>query len=192
MKSITFLSLLILFSLSFENEIPLTPFVIKFLPKINELVTTPLVATKSFKKTTATASITFRELTQDNIVAILEQSDLVHLTVTNVKADAKAQLKTKILKKTLSITLKGEVDTNIDMRFKVGTKKVDGKSVFTATITEFKTSTDVKLNIGKIKLNLFKLVPKDLKTLLEEKILDKFLQKKLQTVVDAAIEKLSG
>ena len=192
MKSITFLSLLILFSLSFENEIPLTPFVIKFLPKINELVTTPLVATKSFKKTTATASITFRELTQDNIVAILEQSDLVHLTVTNVKADAKAQLKTKILGKTLSITLKGEVDTNIDMRFKVGTKKVDGKSVFTATITEFKTSTDVKLNIGKIKLNLFKLVPKDLKTLLEEKILDKFLQKKLQTVVDAAIEKLSG
>ena len=192
MKSITFLSLLILFSLSFENEIPLTPFVIKFLPKINELVTTPLVATKSFKKTTATASITFRELTQDNIVAILEQSDLVHLTVTNVKADAKAQLKTKILGKTLSITLKGEVDTNIDMRFKVGTKKVDGKSVFTATITEFKTSTDVKLNIGKIKLNLFKLVPKDLKTLLEEKILDRFLQKKLQTVVDAAIEKLSG
>ena len=78
------------------------------------------------------------------------------------------------------------------MRFKVGTKKVDGKSVFTATITEFKTSTDVKLNIGKIKLNLFKLVPKDLKTLLEEKILDRFLQKKLQTVVDAAIEKLSG
>ena len=192
MKSVTFLSLLILFSLSFENEIPLTPFVIKFLPKINELVTTPLVATKSFKKTTATASITFRELTQDNIVAILEQSDLVHLTVTNVKADAKAQLKTKILGKTLSITLKGEVDTNIDMRFKVGTKKVDGKSVFTATITEFKTSTDVKLNIGKIKLNLFKLVPKDLKTLLEEKILDRFLQKKLQTVVDAAIEKLSG
>ena len=74
-------------------------------------------------------------------------------------------------------------------RFKVGTKKVDGKSVFTATITEFKTSTDVKLNIGKIKLNLFKLVPKDLKTLLEEKILDKFLQTDMMMKIDKKIVK---
>ena len=192
MNSITLFSLFLLLSFTFEKEIPLTPFVIKFLPKINELVTTPLEATKSLKQGTATATITFREITQENVAAVLEQSDLVHLTINNFKADAKGNFKTKkILGKIISITLKGEVNTNIDMKFKIGTKIVDGKSVFAATITYLKTDTDLSLNIGNNKVNITGVISESIKTEIEEKILDVFLQKKLQTVIDKAIENLS-
>ena len=192
MNSLTLFSLLILLSFTFEKEIPLTPFVIKFLPKINELVTTPLEATKSFKLGTATATITFREITQENVVAILEQSDLVHLTINNFKADAKGNFKTKkIFGKSISVTLKGEVNTNIDLKFKVGTKVVDGKSVFTATITYLKTDTDISLLIAKSKVNITEAISEDIKKEIEEKILDAFLQKKLQKVIDKAIQNLS-
>ena len=87
--------------------------------------------------------------------------------------------------------MKGEVSTNIDLKFKVGTKVVDGKSVFTATITYLKTDTDISLLIAKSKVNITEAISEDIKKEIEEKILDAFLQKKLQKVIDKAIQNLS-
>ena len=56
------------------------------------------------------------------------------------------------------------------MRFKVGTKNVDGKRVFTATITEIKTSTDLTVIFGKKIMSMASEIPENIK-----KEVDKFL-----------------
>ena len=190
MKSITFLPLLILFSLSLEKETPLTFLVVKFLPKINGLVTTPLTFTKSIKKFNVTASIAFREITQNNVFAVLENSDLVHLKIYNFTADLEARIKYKLLGFPIILTGKGLVDTNVDMKFKVETKKVDGKSVLTATITDLKTNTNLTLIAGEKNIDLTKVISEELKKEIEEKILDVYLKKQLQKLLDKTITKL--
>ena len=96
MKSITFLSLLILFSLSVESDLPLTSFVELFLPKINEFLTKPFTFTKSIKGVNFTASMSYKEISKDNVVAVLEQSDLVHLTISNFTSETEGKINGKI------------------------------------------------------------------------------------------------
>ena len=76
------------------------------------------------------------------------------------------------------------------MKFKVETKKVDGKSVLTATITDLKTNTNLTLIAGEKNIDLTKVISEELKKEIEEKILDVYLKKQLQKLLDKTITKL--
>ena len=76
------------------------------------------------------------------------------------------------------------------MRFKVGTKNVDGKRVFTATITEIKTSTDLTVIFGKKIMSMASEIPENIKKEVD-KFLDVLFKKALQKIMDKTIEKLS-
>ena len=190
MKSITLISLFIVFSLSCANEVALTYLVKKFLPKINEELKKPIEAKKSLGKAEASAKINFEELTEENVVAILEKSNLIHLTISNLKAEAEAQFKTKVLGKSINATAKGEIKTTIDMKLEIGTKVSDGKSTLAATITYLKTDSDLSLIFGKVELKLFNKITEPLKKVVQEKIIDKFAQKLLQEKIDKSIDEL--
>ena len=186
MKSLTLISLFILLSLNYGKDIPLTPLVIKFLPKINEELQKPI----SIGKSDASITITFKDLTQDDIAVVLEESSLVHLTVSNLIANVKANFQTKVLGKKISASTKGEIKISVDLKLKIGTKNADGKTIPTATITYFKTDTDLNLIFRDLKVKLFNKVTEPLKKEIEGKILDKIAQNKLQKLIDDNIEEL--
>ena len=186
MKPLTLISLFILLSLNYGKDIPLTFLVEKFLPKINQELQKPI----SIGGSDTSATITFKDLTQDNIAVVLEESSLVHLTVSNLIANVKATFKKKILGKKMSATAKGEVKISVDLKLKIGTKTENGKTIPTATITDFKTDTDLSLIFGDFKVKLFNKVTEPLKKEIEGKILNKLAQNELQKLIDDNIEEL--
>ena len=134
--------------------------------------------------------MSYREISKDNVVAVLEQSDLVHLTISNFTSETEGKINGKIWFIPININVKEKIDTSIDMRFKVGTKKVDGKRVFTATITEIKTSTDLTVIFGEKIMSMASDIPKNIKKEVD-KFLDILFKKALQKIMDKTIEKLS-
>ena len=186
MKSITFLSLLILFSLSVESDLILTSFVELILPKINEFLSEPITFTKSIKSLNFTASMSYREIAMNNIFAEFEKSNLVHLTVSNFTSQIEGAINGKIFFFPLNYNVKEKVDTSIDMKFKIGTKMVGDKRSLTATLTDFKTHTDLTPILGE-KIMSF---ASDISKAVDE-ILDVIFKKQLQKILDKTIKKLS-
>ena len=189
MKSISLISLLILFSLNYAEEVSLTQFVEKFLSKINQELSKKIGESKSFGKIDTLYSITFDILTEDNFKAVVEKPDLIYLKITDFKAKAEARMKTKISFVPIEIKGEGEVKTNVDAKLKIETKDLDGKNVTTATIIDLKTDTDLILVFDKFKINVFDGVFDFLKKLIEQQVLDRFLQKELQKIVNKNIDK---
>lgn len=188
MKSITFVSLLLLFSLSFEEGLPLSIFVSAFLPKINKLLK-PMTFSTKLGIGTLVGTLNFRQITLNHITSSLEPNDVIHLKINNYKADAKADVKTSIVQG-FSINARGEVSVSADLKLKAENKIVGGKTVFTARVTYLKTNTNLKLFIGDSNTNLFQILPESVKKTVEEQILDKMLQKELQKVIDKALVNL--
>ena len=186
MKSITFLSLLILFSFSVESDLPLTSLIELILPKFNEFLTKPITFTKSVKDVNFTASMSYREISKNNVFAEFEQSNLVHLKVSNFTSQIEGAINGKVLIFPLNFNVKEKVDTSIDMKFKIGTKMVGDKRSLTATLTDFKTHTDLTPILGE-KIMSF---ASDISKAVDE-ILDVIFKKQLQKILDKTIKKLS-
>ena len=190
MKVISLISLFILLSISYEKEVSLTPFLVKFLPQINQELLKPITYSKTIKGVEVSFTINFNNLTKENINATLEQSDLIHLKIIDLKAEGKPKLKAKISRLPMTVTGKVEIKTTIDMKLKIGTKVSDGKKVTTAEISYFKTDTNIVLVSGKFKINVFNEAYDDIKKIIEQQIADRFIQKELQKIVDKNIDKL--
>ena len=190
MKSITFLSLLILFSFSVESDLLLTSLIELILPKFNEFLTKPITFTKSVKDVNFTASMSYRGISKNNVFAEFEQSNLVHLKVSNFTSQIEGAINGKVLIFPLNFNVKEKVDTSIDMKIKVGTKSAHDKMAFTATITDFKTHTDINAVFGDIILKYAKSIAEYISKGVDE-ILDVVFKKQLQKIMDKTIEKLS-
>ena len=189
MKIISLISLFILLSISYAKEVSLTPFVVKFLPQINQELLKPITYSKTIKGVEVSFTINFNNLTKENINATLEQSDLIHLKIIDLKAEGKPKLKAKISRLPMTVTGKIEIKTTIDMKLKIGTKVSDGKKVTTAEIEDFKTDTNIVLVSGKFRINVFNEAYDDIKKIIEQQIADRFIQKELQKIVDKSIDK---
>ena len=190
MKSITLITLLSLLSLSYLTEFSLGPFVEKFLTKINEELSKKIEDSNKFGKVETSYTITFDNLSQDNFKAVLEEPNLIHITITDFKAKAEAKMEAKISFVPIKLSADGEVTISVDAKLKIETKEVDGKKVITGTLSDLKTDTNLALNFGKFKYNIFEGAFSSLKKLLEQKIGDRFLQKELQKIIDKSIDKL--
>ena len=190
MKSITLISLLALLSLSYLTEVSLASFVEKFLAKINEELSKKIEDSNKFGKVETSYTITFDNLSQDNFKAVLEEPNLIHITITDFKAKAEAKMEAKISFVPIKLSADGEVTISVDAKLKIETKEVDGKKVITGTLSDLKTDTNLALNFGKFKYNIFEGAFSSLKKLLEQKIGDRFLQKELQKIIDKSIDKL--
>ena len=190
MKVISLISLFILLSISHAKEVSLTPFVVKFLPQINQELLKPITYSKTIKGVEVSFTINFNNLTKENINATLEQSDLIHLKIIDLKAEGKPKLKAKISRLPMTVTGKVEIKTTIDMKLKIGTKVSDGKKVTTAEISYFKTDTNIVLISGKFKINVFNEAYDDIKKIIEQQIADRFIQKELQKIIDKNIDKI--
>ena len=190
MKQITLISILALISLSYLTEVTLAPFVEKFLKKMNEELSKKIEGGKKFGKVDTSYSITFDNLTENNFKAVLQQPDLIHITITDFKAKAEATMRAKVsIIPTIKVSADGEVRVSAEADIKIETKEVDGKKVKTGTLSGLKTNTNLALNFGKFKYDVFQGPYSSLKKLLEQKVGDRFLQKELQKIVDKSIDK---
>ena len=195
MRSITLISLLILLSLSYADEIGLPKVLTDLLPEINKRLTQTLTFSKSYKFAEASASITFKEITKENVLLELLRSSVLlnlkfHLKITNLKADANAKFLGKKFIRFFRPSVKGEIKTNIDIKFEVLINTLNDKITREVNITYFKTDIDLSLIFGKIKIKIFNKhnkLTKPFKRAIEERI-DKFAQSKLQNLIDSKID----
>ena len=178
MKLITLISLYILFSGNYGEEV-------NYSPEFNQELEKPI----TIEGSNAAATITFKKINLQNEDIRFGLEDIIYLTLKDIKANVKSKFKIKTLFGKRNASAKGEIKITINMTFKDEYKNPsdDGK-YFKATMTDLKIDIDLNSVYGDLKDKRFNKVAESLKKQIKEQILKKFEQKKLEKIIVSDFE----
>ena len=173
MKLITLISIIVLLSVNSGVDVD-------YSPEFNKELEKPI----TIERSDAAATITFKSINSGNVDIGFEGAEIFRITIKDIKADVQSKFKIKRFLKKISASRKGEIKITIDMTFKDEYKDgSDDGRYFKATMTNLKIDTDLSSVYGDFKDKRFNKISESVKKQIEEQILSKFEQKKLEKII---------
>ena len=194
MRTITIISLLVLLSFSYEAESPLVPFIRNFLLRLNQHLSEPIKASEKENRKKVLIKVTFKEITENDVIYSLEENNLIHLEIPNIKANAEGSFITSTRKKDPVIfSIKGEVITSINMKLAIDTEfpiEGDSQRKIQVRITDLTTSTNLNSDYDKYNNVEYSEMYKKLKKKVEEQIYALISEKQLKKLTNKSFENI--